>query len=75
MIDRESLTWAIRHNGLTNEKAANAMGLSRDTFQRKLRGDISFTVDNITTLRRIIPLSDAEVINIFFSDYILGCEK
>jgi hypothetical protein len=44
------------------------MGLSRDTFQRKLRGDISFTVENITTLRRIIPLSDADVINIFFSE-------
>lgn len=60
------LKQAIKKHGWTNEKLAKAMGIHRDTLQRKMRGEIRFTVEDLNVMREVIPLSDTELLQIFF---------
>lgn len=66
-IDIPLLNQAIKKHSWTNEKLAKAMGIHRDTLQRKKRGKIRFTVEELSVMREVIPLSDTELLQIFFT--------
>ena len=53
-------------NGITAEDMAQALGISYQTFVRKLRGDGNFSLPQIRKMREVLNLSDAETLEIFF---------
>ena len=65
-MDIELLKRTMKSYGWTNEKLAKAMGLHRDTLQRKMRGGIRFTAEDLRVMREVIPLADEELLQIFF---------
>ncbi|MBE5976880.1 MAG: XRE family transcriptional regulator [Paenibacillaceae bacterium] len=58
----------MAESGITQEAIADAIGMSRCTFYRKMkrRGD-TFTVEEMNKIVKIIPLSREEAITIFFT--------
>ena len=65
-MDIDLLKRTMKYHGWTNEKLAKAMGIHRDTLQRKMRGEVRFTVDDLCVMREVIPLADEELLQIFF---------
>ena len=65
-MDIDLLKRTMKYHGWTNEKLAEAMGIHRDTLQRKMRGAVRFTVDDLCVMREVIPLADEELLQIFF---------
>ncbi|MBE5994469.1 MAG: helix-turn-helix transcriptional regulator [Paenibacillaceae bacterium] len=58
----------MAESGITQEAIADAIGMSRCTFYRKMkrRGD-TFTVEEMNKIVKIIHLSREEAITIFFT--------
>jgi predicted DNA-binding protein (UPF0251 family) len=55
----------MRFHGLTNENLAQKLGITRSTFQGKLK-KLNFSIKDVRVMQKEIPLSDEEVIKIFF---------
>ena len=64
----QKLKGKMAESGITQEVIADAIGMSRCTFYRKMkrRGD-TFTVEEMNKIVNIIPLSREEAITIFFT--------
>lgn len=64
----QKLKGKMAESGITQEAIADAIGMSRCTFYRKMkrRGD-TFTVEEMNKIVNIIPLSREEAITIFFT--------
>ncbi|WP_206611270.1 XRE family transcriptional regulator [Lacticaseibacillus hulanensis] len=63
-VDQLKETMSKRH--ITGDAIASAIGINRSTFYRKLNeGGTRFTAEEIFRMKDYIPLSDAEVIQIF----------
>lgn len=57
----------IAKSGITQEAIADAIGMSRCTFYRKLkRNGKTFTVEEMNLIVKVIPLSKEEAVSIFF---------
>lgn len=68
-INVERLRRVMKSQGLTNEMVADYIGISRDTFQRRLRNrGATFELMEVWQLVSLLSLSDEEIINIFFSN-------
>lgn len=68
-INVERLRRVMKRQGLTNEMVADYIGISRDTFQRRLRNrGATFELMEVWQLVSLLSLSDEEIINIFFSN-------
>lgn len=68
-IDVDRLRRVMKRQGLTNEMVADYIGISRDTFQRRLRNrGATFELMEVWQLVSLLSLSDEEIINIFFSN-------
>lgn len=66
-INVERLRRVMKRQGLTNEMVADYIGISRDTFQRRLRNrGATFELMEVWQLVSLLSLSDEEIINIFF---------
>jgi len=65
LINRELLRRTMRFHGLTNENLAQKLGITRSTFQGKLK-KLNFSIKDVRVMQEEIPLSDEEVIKIFF---------
>ncbi len=65
-MDIDLLKRTLKYHGWTNEKLAKAMGIHRDTLQRKMRGAVRFTAEDLRIMREVIPLADEELLQIFF---------
>ena len=61
------LKQVMKKHGWTNEKLAKAMDIHRDTLQRKMRGDIRFTAEDLMVMYKVIPLTNTELLQIFFN--------
>lgn len=58
----------IVESGITQEAMADAIGMSRCTFYRKMkRKGNTFTVEEMNKIVKIIHLSQEEAVSIFFS--------
>ena len=64
----QKLKGKMAESGITQEVIADAIGMSRCTFYRKMkrRGE-TFTVEEMNKIVKIIPLSREEAITIFFT--------
>ena len=63
---RRALDRRIKQSPFTRKRLAARMGLSEDTLRDKLRGCNQFKLDEVGLLARLLNLSDAELIQIFF---------
>lgn len=67
IINAQKLKGKIVESGKTQEKVADALGIDRSTFYRKMRnGGEGFTIGEIHRLTEAIPLTKEEAIEIFF---------
>ncbi|MEY8353092.1 helix-turn-helix transcriptional regulator [Lachnospiraceae bacterium 54-53] len=64
----QMLKGKISESGITQEAIADAIGMNRSTFYRKLkRKGNTFTVEEMNKIVEIIPLSKEEAVSIFFN--------
>lgn len=55
----------LRECGISYEKAAENLDLSRASFNNKINGRSKFYIDEIDKMSKFLQLSDAEKIDIF----------
>lgn len=68
VVNIQKLKGKIVEKGNTQEGIANAMGMNRTTFYRKMKsGGNGFSIGNIHKMVACIPLTKEEAIDIFFS--------
>ncbi len=61
MTDTETLNELIKNSGLKKEYIAEQLGISVPTLKRKINNEYEFKQSEITTLQKILKLSDKEV--------------
>lgn len=67
VVNTARLKGKIIERGNTQENVANAIGMDRTTFYRKLKdGGDKFTIGEIHRIVSAVPLSKDEAIDIFF---------
>lgn len=67
IINIPKLKSKIVEKGKTHEAVANAIGIDKSTFYRKLKnGGDGFTIGEIHRMEKEIPLTKEESIDIFF---------
>lgn len=66
MTDSKKLKAAIVEQGLTQEKLADALGITRATFNNKINGKTYFTEDELTKMKSELNLSNDRFLLIFF---------
>ena len=67
VVNTARLKGKIIEHGNTQESVANAIGMDRTTFYRKLKdGGDKFTIGEIHRIVSAVPLSKDEAIDIFF---------
>lgn len=68
VVNIARLKGKIVERGNTQEAVANAIGMDRSTFYRKLKdGGEKFTIGEIHRIVNAVPLSKEEAIDIFFT--------
>lgn len=67
-MNTQMLKGKIVESGMTQEAVADAIGMNRSTFYRKMkRKGNTFTVEEMNKIVQVIPLSKEEASNIFFT--------
>lgn len=59
---------AMAMKGMNASELALAVGITRGTMSRKLRGENEFCVSEVQKIVRILGLTSDDVMDIFFSD-------
>lgn len=68
VVNVQKLKGKIVEKCNTQECVADAMGMNRSTFYRKMKnGGIGFTIEDIHKMVTCIPLTQEEAIDIFFN--------
>jgi DNA invertase Pin-like site-specific DNA recombinase len=68
VVDVNMLRGKVIERGTTPEALADAMGISRTTYYRRLKkGGKDFTVENANAIKRELRLTPEEVAAIFFA--------
>lgn len=67
-IDTEKLEKAIERSGLKTSFIYETIGISRQAFDRKRKGYVSFRKSEVFTLKTILHLTDDETVAIFFPE-------
>ena len=70
MTDRKLLEHCIERSGLKKGFIADAIGKDPSAFSKKLAGIRDFTEAEMRALARVLQLSDAEKIAIFFAEEV-----
>jgi len=55
----------MRELGLTNEAMSKELGITSATFSMKLNGKSDFSRTEISTISKLMSLSDSEIVDIF----------
>ncbi|RKD33963.1 helix-turn-helix domain-containing protein [Lacrimispora algidixylanolytica] len=67
-MNTQMLKGKIVESGITQEAVADAIGMNRCTFYRKMkRKGNTFTVEEMNKIVQVIPLSREEAVLIFFT--------
>lgn len=67
-MNTQMLKGKIVESGITQEAVADAIGMNRSTFYRKMkRKGNTFTVEEMNKIVQVIPLSREEAVLIFFT--------
>lgn len=68
VVNAQKLKGKIVEKSKTQESVADAMGINRSTFYRKMKnGGSGFTVGDIHKMIMYIPLTKEEAVDIFFN--------
>ncbi|MBO5145323.1 MAG: helix-turn-helix transcriptional regulator [Lachnospiraceae bacterium] len=68
VVNVQRLRGKIVEKNNTQESVADAMGINRSTFYRKMKnGGSGFTIGDIHSMVKCIPLTKEEAVEIFFS--------
>lgn len=70
MIDVNKLKGAIVEKGKNQQDVAEAIGIARSTFYRKMKNGGDFSIEEAKKMAEFIPLTDAEAIAIFFNQKV-----
>ncbi len=70
MTNVDELNDVISKSGLSKTFIAKKLGITRQALYRKLRNELYFRQNEITALRKLLNLSEAETICIFFADEV-----
>lgn len=65
-MNRAELRAAIARSGKTNAHLAEKLGITPESFSRKLHGRSQFRLSEVRTLKTELDLADEEVIRVFF---------
>ena len=68
MVNTYRLKGVIVENGKTQKDIAEAIGVDKSTFYRKMKEGSSFTIGEVNKLIKVIPLADNEIKEIFLFD-------
>ena len=66
MINTNKLKGLIVERGTTQQAVADSIGIDRSTFYRKMKKGGDFSIEEAKKMKQEIPLTDQEVIEIFF---------
>ena len=67
-MNTQMLKGKIVESGITQEAVADAIGMNRCTFYRKMkRKGNTFTVEEMNKIVQVVPLSREEAVLIFFT--------
>ena len=64
-MNKNLLKSIIYKKGLTIKKVAEMLGITRISLSIKISGKTPFSIKDIKNLRKILGLTDKEIINIF----------
>lgn len=67
MINTAELNQAMQNSGLKKSAVAGRMGLTVQTFTRKIKGEAEFTVSQAQELSEILDLNPGQRQRIFFA--------
>ena len=68
MFQKNEFRAALARNNLTLEDVAKALNISAPTISRKINGQGDFFRHEIDAIRKLLNLSDDDVLNIFFAE-------
>lgn len=66
MINTAKLKGLIVERGTTQQAVADSIGIDRSTFYRKMKKGGCFSIEEASKMKKEIPLSDIEAVEIFF---------
>ena len=67
LTDTSKLNEAITESGITITAIANKIGISREGFYKKLNNETEFKASEISTLQKILALTNERRDEIFFA--------
>lgn len=71
MINIPKLRGKIVENEMSISDLAEKMGISKSTLYQKINNNgVSFTIDEVVTISKVLNLSKDEFNNIFFADFV-----
>lgn len=70
LIDTQKLKGLIVERGSSQKKLAKDIGMDRSTFYRKMKNGGNFTVEEAKKIKKSVPLTDSEAIEIFFEQKV-----
>jgi AraC-like DNA-binding protein len=75
-MNENYLRGEITKRGYTIDRLCSEAGFSRSTFDRKIKGDTEFNRDEIEKIAIILNLSDKDILDIFYPNYVAEkCNK
>lgn len=70
MINIPKLRGKIVENEMSISDLAEKMGISKSTLYQKINGNVSFTIDEVILIAKMLDLTKDEFNNIFFADFV-----
>ena len=75
VCDIQKLLSVMREKGITQEELAKKSGISRATFNRRIKNNgVDFTLSEVTKIKNALNLTDEEAVNIFLCPFCLTYE-
>lgn len=72
VCDIQKLLSVMRAKGITQEELAQKSGISRATFNRRIKNNgVDFTLAEVTKLKSALELTDEEAVKIFLCPFSL----
>lgn len=70
MINIPKLRGKIVENEMSISDLAEKIGISKSTLYQKINGNVSFTIDEVILIAKMLDLTKDEFNNIFFADFV-----
>lgn len=68
MVDTNKLKQKIKEKGLKFGYLAQLLGISENTFTKKMKGIVDFKATELKILRDVLELTNEELDSVFFAD-------